>query len=204
MQRIRLYLLLLIWIVVVPTTHADIYQWQDNTGSIIFGNKPPSGNDTVTKVLQRKRITLNSSKNTSQYATEQIHYQSIAKIFHAQKRDNLIYEEKSLSSESRIISVRLVKEEKHSLSFDVAYYLQRNFPNNVSIGVYPNMDNWTAPYVRALPGHHTVNITVKLNDDIKTHIRTSLLSFKMNVAVRQGELTQLYTHELPFNKIWFQ
>lgn len=161
----------------VSVAVAEIYQWHDSNGGIQFGNNPPENNSTI----------------------------SLAKssIFRESRRTNLLYQGSQKSNESRIISVRLLKESKNSLIFDVNYYLAEKIHGSVNIGIIPDMDNWSSVYTKAHPGRHATTIAVSFSDSHKS-VRSTSLKLTMALAKESGYVGSIFEHDLSFNKIWYK
>ncbi len=188
---------------------ADIYQWRDSSGGIQFGNNPPKGNPTVTIIS--KQVTTNekdsadgaNSKDSSENKTPDIKI-SKSSMFKNSRRTNLLYQDKANSKKSRIISVRLLKESKNALVFDVNYYLSEKIYGIANIGIIPNMNNYSSVYTKAHPGRHATTIAVNLSDSSQSVIRSTSLKLSIALAKETGYVGSLFELDLPFNKVWYK
>jgi hypothetical protein len=187
------------------TVFADIYQWRDDKGGIQFGNNPPKNNTTVALITK-----TNSSESNTIESGEASEEQNLNKkidkssIFRNSRRNSLLYQGSETSNESRIISVRLLKESKDALIFDVNYYLSERTDGTANIGITPNMDNWSSVYTKAHPGRHATTIAVKLSNNSKSVVRSSTLKLSMALAKETGYVGSIFEHNLSFNKVWYK
>ncbi len=184
---------------------ADIYQWQDDNGGIQFGNNPPKDNSTVALITETTTPSTDNAKS-SEISKEQNTTVKTAKssIFRHSRRNSLIYQGAENNKASRIISVRLLKESKDALIFDVNYYLSEKIDGNANIGIIPDMDNWSSVYTKAHPGRHATTIAVKLSNNSKSVVRSSSLKLSMALAKETGYVGPIFEHDLSFNKVWFK
>ncbi len=189
---------------------ADIYQWRDSTGGIQFGNNPPKGNPTVTIIS--KQVTSNEESGSDDGAKSGDSSETKAtaikisksSMFKNSRRTNLLYQDKENTKKSRIISVRLLKETKNSLVFDVNYYLSEKIYGIANLGIIPNMDNYSSVYTKAHPGRHATTIAVKLSDSSQSIVRSSSLKLSIALAKETGYVGPLFELDLPFNKVWYK
>jgi len=192
-------------VTISPLVSADIYQWRDSSGGIQFGNNPPKGNSTVS--LISKQSSSNSSNSSSEAASTKITSGTkLAKssIFRNSRRNNLLYQGEADTKKSRIISVRLLEESKNSLIFDVNYYLSEREDGSASIGITPNMDNWSSAYTKAHPGRHATTISLTFSNSGKSVVRSSSLKLSMALAKESGYVGPIFEHDLAFNKVWYK
>jgi len=190
-------LILALSVLSISVASADIYQWRDSSGGIQFGNNPPKDNATVAIISKQS-----SSDNTDGETSKKLVAKS--NIFRNSRRNNLLFQGAENNNDSRIISVRLLKENKNTLIFDVNYYLSEKVDGTANIGIIPNMDNWSSVYTKAHPGRHATTITVKLSDSSKSVIRSTKLTLSMALANDTGYVGPIFEHDLAFNKVWYQ
>ncbi|VAX01991.1 hypothetical protein MNBD_GAMMA22-2597 [hydrothermal vent metagenome] len=195
---------------IVSVVMADIYQWRDSSGGLQFGNNPPKGNTTVT-VISTQPTTLKQSSDTDDPqsevtpATNKLDAKvSKSSMFKNSRRTKLLYLDKVINKKSRIISVRLLKENKSTLVFDVNYYLSEKIYGAANIGIIPNMDNYSSVFTKAHPGRHATTITIKLSNSSKSIVRSTELKLSMALAKEKGFVGSLFEHKLPFNKVWYK
>lgn len=181
---------------------ADIYQWRDSNGGIQFGNIPPKNNSSVVVISKHPKSGRRIAKITSnKHGAKKL---ANSNIFRNSRRNSLLYKDAVHNEKSRIISVRLLKESKDKLIFDVNYYLSKKIDGSANIGISPNMDNWSSVYTKAHPGRHATTISVKLSDGYKSVIRSSSLKLSIALAKDSGYVGSIFEHDLSFNKVWYK
>ncbi len=213
-QALTLNFGLIALIVVSSFANADIYQWRDANGGMQFGNNPPKGNSSVVLISKQAEsdaaavqepetsdVNVIESPAEDDIAPTKI---SKSSIFRNSRRSKILYQGSHKSIESRIISVRLLKENKNTLVFDVNYYLSEKTDGTANIGIIPNMDNYSSVYTKAHPGRHATTITVKLSNSAKSVVRSSSLKLSMALANETGYVGPLFEHDLSFNKVWYK
>ncbi|MFV1982968.1 MAG: DUF4124 domain-containing protein [Thiohalomonadales bacterium] len=190
----------------ISAASADIYQWRGNSGGIQFGNNPPKNNASVVLITEQFSSTQSNDGVAKETNNKQDSNVKVIKssIFRNSRRNSLLYQSKDDNKDSRIISVRLLRESKNKLIFDVNYYLSEKIDGTANIGITPNMDNWSSVYTKALPGRHATTISVKLSDSTKSVIRSSSLKLSMALAKETGYVGSLFEHDLSFNKVWYK
>ncbi|MFV1982447.1 MAG: DUF4124 domain-containing protein [Thiohalomonadales bacterium] len=188
----------------VSLVSADIYQWRDDSGGIQFGNKPPENNATVALISKTNPVVESGSSEVKADKSGSSIEVSKSSIFKHSRRSSLLFQGSEKDDKSRIISVRLLKESKDALIFDVNYYLSEKIDGTANIGIIPNMDSWSAAYTKAHPGRHATTIAVKLSNSGKSVIRSSSLKLSMALAKETGYVGSLFEHDLSFNKVWYK
>ncbi len=204
---------LLALIAVSSFANADIYQWRDANGGMQFGNNPPKGNSSVVLISKQASVTESEAPDAvdTTVAVESPEEEgdaptviSKSSIFRSSRRSKVLYQGSINSTETRIISVRLLRENKNTLIFDVNYYLSDKTDGTANIGIVPNMDNYSSAYTKAHPGRHATTITVKLSNSSKPVVRSSSLKLSMALANETGYVGPLFEHDLSFNKVWYK
>jgi TolB-like protein len=106
---------------------------------------------------------------------------------------------------AKILKVTLVGETKHSLVFDVEYFLSEKFKGKATIGIYPDMPYWIVSATHAYPGSHTVSIQVDLHFDAKVKKRTvnsSTLRFEIDSYKDFSYTGEIFRRIVLFEKQW--
>jgi TolB-like protein len=106
---------------------------------------------------------------------------------------------------AKILKVTLVGETKHSLVFDVEYFLSEKFKGKATIGIYPDMPYWTVSATHAYAGRHTVSIQVDLHFDAKVKkktVKSSTLRFEIDSYKDYSYTGEIFRRIVLFEKQW--
>jgi hypothetical protein len=79
-----------------------------------------------------------------------------------QKSEKVLWTDETITQNdiAKITKVALVRETASELVFDVEYYLSDTFAGTATVGIYPDISDRIGGEAPALPGKHTVNLSV--------------------------------------------
>jgi hypothetical protein len=120
-------------------------------------------------------------------------------------KDKVIFKDTDIGPDDvgKILKVVLIQETPASLIFDVDYYLSQKFDGVATVGIYPDTPHWSVSNINALPGKHTVSISVGLNPTkpIPEH-ESSSLRLEISAYKDKSYKGELFKRIVPYRKLW--
>ncbi len=102
---------------------------------------------------------------------------------------------------AKVVKAAVARETANELVFDVEYYLSDAFPGKAIVGIYPDMSGPKGGEAQALPGKHTVRISVsRLPSAVPGDSKN--LSIEIVRQEDAARLHPLYRKSIPFVKRW--
>ena len=175
------HLLLLIILLTVSVTNAEVYRWKDEYGKVHFSDRNIS--DSAERVEIRDNRSYQQSK---------------------QDEGTVLYSGTKNSTLTRITRLVLVQETENSATFNVSYYLDPKIEGKVFIGVYPDMKAWSVTRLIALPGTHTASINVGLSRKADSIEYSKNLRLVMRQSVKGKSVGPLFQRQVKYRKNWYR
>jgi Putative zinc-finger/Predicted integral membrane protein (DUF2275) len=120
-----------------------------------------------------------------------------------QESQRVLWTDKTITADdiAKVLKVTLVRETANALVFEVEYYVSDAFSGNATVGLYPDIPDRSGGKAQALPGKHSVSISVSRPPSAMTEDSKNL-SIEI---VRQEDAAPrrpLFRKIVPFVKRW--
>jgi len=101
---------------------------------------------------------------------------------------------------TRFISGTVVDRQDDVLVVDVEYFYDGSYGDHVTLGVYPNMSNWSVSSTRALKGEHKASISIRSNAAVT--VDASSLRFSMEAYKDNTYIGAIASRAIPYAMVW--
>lgn len=119
------------------------------------------------------------------------------------KDERVIWSDETITSDdiAKVTRVVLVHENKDELVLDVSYYLSPDFDGYATVGVFPDIPDWSVAEARAMKGRHTISVPVSRIPSAEPGESTTL---RIEIAGYRNDsfMGPLYRRIVPFGKRW--